>query len=123
MTMLAEAQLNDLAAVPRELAIIVDTEPGSAEWHVGFAVQEQPAVRRPQVMTSLRVHVPLEVIPASPHDLQRLVEASAADALPVSVLTAVTAQVTAISRPAARRRGCSPASRAGPLSWRALSKN
>lgn len=95
MTMLAQAQLDDLAAVPRELEIIVDTEPGSADWHVAFAVQEQPAVRRPQAMTSLRIHVPLEVIPASAHDLQRLVDASAADALPASVLTAVTAQVAA----------------------------
>ncbi|MGN6502847.1 MAG: helix-turn-helix domain-containing protein [Pseudolysinimonas sp.] len=95
MTMLAQAQLDDLAAAPRELEIIVDTESGSADWRVAFAVQEQPAVRRPQAMTSLRIHVPLEVIPASASDLRLLVHASAVDALPDSVLAAVTAQVTA----------------------------
>jgi AraC-like DNA-binding protein len=95
MTMLAQAELDDLAAMPRELAILVDTEPGSADWHVSFAVQEQPAARRPQAMTSLRIHVPLEVIPASTHDLHLLVEASSAGTLPPSVLAAVTAQVSA----------------------------
>lgn len=83
------------AMTTSELAIQVDMDPGSRVWRIRFSVQDQPAVRRPQGATSMRVYVPTDVIPADESQLARLVSASDLDALPPSVLMSVTAQFSA----------------------------
>jgi AraC-like DNA-binding protein len=53
-------------------------------------------------MTSMRIHIPVEVIPAASGDLERLVEAGERGALPATVVDAVMAQVSSDLAPNGR---------------------
>jgi AraC-like DNA-binding protein len=79
----------------QELVILVDAYHGTGGWGVRFAVQDQPALRRDRAMTSMRVHLPIDMIPVDRRSLDRLVVASDQNALPAWVVDAVTSHMAA----------------------------